>query len=323
MRLPDIDIAPFLSPSTTAERESVVNALKEACTKYGAFYLSNHGIDTDATMQKMKDFFALPEAIKKNIAVKPGGFSRGYIGMGEESGSEALEVKEAFSYGYPWPSDKTPENSMQGANVWPDISDWQQPMEEFYSKMVQVAEALSRAFSLCNGLPEDYLGKYCHDGDTISVMRLFHYLPYRHAEGKFPEQQDRIGSSAHTDWGFLTLILQQDDCPGLQLFHDNAWHDVNPLPGKLVVNCGDYFSLLTGGNYISPLHRVASPDKERISGVFFYYPSFDAEIPMMGQQDYSLFKNQQQDGNALDKEVIAAKPFGKYIQEKWEQVQRK
>ena len=85
----------------------------------------------------------------------------------------------------------------------------------------------------------------------------------------------------------------------------------------------NYFSLLTGGNYISPLHRVASPDKERISGVFFYYPSFDAEIPLMGQQDYSLFKNQQQDGNALDKEVIAAKPFGKYIQEKWEQVQRK
>lgn len=44
-------------------------------------------------------------------------------------------------------------------------------------------------------------------GDSISLMRLFHYMPYGLA-GAVGEGQERIGSSPHTDWGFLTLILQ-------------------------------------------------------------------------------------------------------------------
>lgn len=47
----------------------------------------------------IRRFFALPGATKGEIPAKKGGFTRGYIGFGGESGSHLLECKEAFSYG--------------------------------------------------------------------------------------------------------------------------------------------------------------------------------------------------------------------------------
>jgi isopenicillin N synthase-like dioxygenase len=324
--LPVIDIEPFLANGNEAKKRPIAEQLHEACRTYGAFYLKGHGINNKAVLGNMKSFFALSEPQKNAIAIREGGFTRGYIGMGEESGSDALEVKEAFSYGYSWEKGRTPENSMQGENVWPtaeSLTDgWQHSMEEFYAQMIRVAEGLTRAFSLSYGMEENHLAAFCTSGDTISLMRLFHYFPYQTADKKFPRQHDRIGSSPHTDWGFLTLILQEDGVTGLQLHKDGAWFDVPPVPDTLMVNCGDYFSLLTSGEYISPLHRVVSEGKERMSGVLFYYPSYDAKIPLLGNQTYSLFTNQLEDGGVVDASSITEKPFGQYIREKWEQVQR-
>jgi isopenicillin N synthase-like dioxygenase len=195
-------------------------------------------------------------------------------------------------------------------------------MEEFYSDMVRISKALVRAFSSGYGYDEEYLSGFCERGDTISVMRLFHYFPYHKADEAYPDQHDRIGSSAHTDWGFLTLIVQEPGVTGLQLFQEDRWMDVPPVDGTLLVNCGDYFSLLTGGVYKSPLHRVISEGKERSSAVLFYYPDYEARIPVLARQNYSLFENQAElhptDGN-IDP---ADTPFGEYIHNKWEQVQR-
>lgn len=87
------------------------------------------------------------------------------------------------------------------------------------------------------------------------------------------------GSSPHTDWGFLTVILQDSRVGGLQFLYENdsddnsdgnsehsggskspLWVDV-PASGSttaipLVVNGGDYLSLLSKGRYKSPIHRV-------------------------------------------------------------------
>lgn len=138
--------------------------------------------------------------------------------------------------------------------------------------MVQVAEAVTRALSVALGMDEDYLPSYCTEGDTISLMRLFHYFPYKKADN-ISESTTRIGSSPHTDWGFLTLILQQEGVTGLQVADDKGeWVDVPPIAGTLLVNAGDYLSLLTNGRIVSPLHRVMTGSEERLSAVFFYYP---------------------------------------------------
>lgn len=325
--LPVIDITPFLAGGAEEDKSRTSSLLHHACKQFGAFYLTGHGIDTASVLGRMRDFFSLPTEEKRRIAFAKGGFTRGYIGMGEESGSDALEVKEAFSYGYPWEQGRIPENSMQGANVWP-ASDllapgWQHAMESFYAHMITVSEALAAAFSRSYGKADDYLSSFCKGGETVSLMRLFHYFPYPEADRAFPRSKDRIGSSAHTDWGFLTLILQENDVTGLQFSRQGAWIDIPPVKDTLLVNCGDYFSLLTGGEYVSPLHRVISEGAERMSAVLFYYPAFEAEIPVLAKQEYSLFTNQQVEGGRIDAQSLAGKPFGKYIEEKWEQVRRR
>jgi len=269
LTIPIIDLQLFQSDNR-AEKEKVVSQIHEACKTYGVFYLINHGIDETKMIQYMKTFFDLSSEEKNNIKISKDGIARGYIGMGEESGSDALEVKEAFSYGYQWNNNRPLENSLQAVNRWPESKnipdDWQQNMELLYSQMVEVAESLTRAFSLSYTNNENYLGDYCVGGDTISMMRLFHYFPYHKANEKFPEQQNRIGSSAHTDWGFL------------------------------------------------------SSGKERMSAVLFYYPAYDAKIPTLAKQKYSLFENQDLSKDAsVD---LNSMSFGEFIEEKWKQVKR-
>jgi isopenicillin N synthase-like dioxygenase len=326
LHLQTIDVAPLLRPSTREARLQVAAQLHRACRAEGVFYVTGHGIETGAVVARMAELFALPTEQKRAVAVAPGGFARGYIGLGEESGSDALEVKEAFSYGFPMAEGQQPENAMQGPNVWPDEArmtfGFRAAMDSFYAAACSVADGLVRGLSLAHGHDESWLSGYCRGGETISLMRLFHYFPYEQARERYPERTDRIGSSAHTDWGFLTLIVQQDSVSGLQVMHDGQWRDVAPVPGALVVNCGDYLSMLTGGSYISPLHRVIAEHRERLSAVFFYYPAYDARIPVLGTQSYSLLHNQQQRGGVVDRARLAELSFGDYLTEKWRQVQR-
>ncbi|CAN0293903.1 unnamed protein product, partial [Ectocarpus sp. 13 AM-2016] len=91
-----------------------------------------------------------------------------------------------------------------------------------------------------------------------------------------------IGSSPHTDWGLSTTILQ-DGAGGLQFLEQatQRWVDVPCAREEaLVFNCGDYLSLLSNGRLKSPVHQVVTTGVERTSFVFFYYPSFDAKLPV-------------------------------------------
>ncbi|KAG0291150.1 hypothetical protein BGZ98_003122 [Dissophora globulifera] len=385
--IPTIDITPLLTPtSTRVQRQEVAVALLQAFTVYGVFYITSpsHPVFTSASSAKILDattrLFALNPSQKNQIPkIQPGGFTRGYVPIGGESGSQTKELKEGFSYGYEWPAQELEAkqrrnefNGLQGPNAWPDketLKELDQPpqqqggavaaaapaeaveadlfkatLQRFYLDVCEVAKGLLQGISLALALEEGELAKYCTTSETISFMRLFHYLPYTDPEQKHAAQ---IGSSAHTDWGFLTLILSPSKTVGLQLFHDNAWHDVPSLENTLVVNGGDYLSLLTGGRLISPLHRVVSNgQQERYSMCCFYYPDYDAKIPLLVEDEvsgqaasgsYSLLRDQRaedheetgQDGDAESAKSVATKllngdiNFGDYIVSKWTQVYRK
>ncbi|KAF4315323.1 hypothetical protein BBO99_00009449 [Phytophthora kernoviae] len=270
------------------------------------------------------------------------GFTRGFIGVGKESGSaERVEVKEAFSYGYEWSEGKTEfANGLQGPNVWPKTEDWavenRQVLNEFFEKMTTASRAVAGKLSKILYGRAEFLDEFCQKGDTISIMRMFHYFPYeRYAgltggNGSLPENfQEFIGSSPHTDWGFLTLIMQ-DPVGGLQVFHDEKWIDVPYEPGTLVANAGDYLSLITSGKCLSPVHRVVADKRERYSLVFFYYPDFDAVIPTVNDVEELRIGGDARNvadstpfNNLLDGTVRNVDGcFGDYIMDKWAGVQR-
>ncbi|KAI9206669.1 uncharacterized protein BJ171DRAFT_421761 [Polychytrium aggregatum] len=322
------------SGPATPEAVQVAAQLRDAFAGVGVCYIDGHRIHAERQsqlLQQAQGFFDLPQSTKDSISATASGSLRGYIGIGAESGSDAFEVKEAFSYGFPWSKSVAPRNNLQGPNTWPSpdqLPGFQPAMQELFDDMVEVSLAISGGLSLALGQAFGFLPRLCDAGNTISMMRLFRYFPYHRADD-LPcglAHPDRIGSSPHTDWGFLTLIVQQPGVTGLQVNLGNSWVDVPPVEGTIVVNGGDFLSLISGGVFRSPLHRVVSDGAtERLSFVLFYYPNYDAKIPVLDslRQNLSLFDNQSL---GRDPEAVGPSerlmPFGEFISNKWSQVQR-
>jgi isopenicillin N synthase-like dioxygenase len=118
--------------------------------------------------------------------------------------------------------------------------------------------------------------------DPACPMRLLHYPPTRPAatteEGEAQKRQ--LGSSAHTDFGAVTLLLQ-DEHPGLEVQdrETGEWIGVPPDPAAYVVNMGDMISRITGGLYKSSIHRVVNKNPtDRFSVVYFFDGNIDFKL---------------------------------------------
>lgn len=57
-----------------------------------------------------------------------------------------------------------------------------------------------------------------------------------------PEPDLTLGMPPHSDYGILTLLLQ-DQVEGLQIQHQGKWVTVEPLPNSFIVNVGDHLEV--------------------------------------------------------------------------------
>jgi isopenicillin N synthase-like dioxygenase len=58
-----------------------------------------------------------------------------------------------------------------------------------------------------------------------------------------PEPELTLGMPPHSDYGFFTLLLQ-DQVNGLEVSDGEDWLLIDPLPGALVVNVGDHLEVI-------------------------------------------------------------------------------
>lgn len=279
--IPLIDIAGLRSPRL-ADRQAVARELDLACSTNGFFYIRNHGIPQDLIdriMAENERFFSQPEAYKLALDKKFSRCNRGY----EPLRAQTLEtgappdLKESFYIGTDLPEDHPmvlAGKFNKGPNQWPpDLPGFRETATAYFQALYTLGQRLMRGLALALDLPEDHFDPCVTEADAI--LRLLHYPPQ-----PANPRPDEKGCGAHTDFGALTLLLQ-DDAGGLQVrpADTGVWTDAPPIPGTYVVNLGDMIERWTNRRYRSTLHRVINiSGRERHSVPYFFTPNHDALV---------------------------------------------
>ena len=137
----------------------------------------------------------------------------------------------------------------------------------------------SNANSLHVGLDKDFFTEFFTEALTSTA--LYHYPPL--GEGT---AENALGAGEHTDWGVLTILLQ-DDVGGLQAqTKAGKWIDVPPVDGTFVINLGDALEVWADGAFTARPHRVkASKEKDRYSFIIFYNPNLNAVVSKISHEN--------------------------------------
>lgn len=277
--IPVIDIAGLTGAK--AERLRVAAQLGLACRETGFFYVSNHGVPTsliDKVLCIGREFFALPDEIKSVGIAAASKCRHGYEPLQEQTleAGTPPDLKEGFSMGPDVEADDPlvvldPIN--HGPNQWPVApAEFRPVMLEYLEAVQGLAERILRGLALSLGLAADYFEDYL--SSPAVVLRLLRYPPQ--PSNPLPAEK---GCGAHTDWGALTLLLQ-DSAGGLEVQHQKlGWVKASPIEGTYVVNIGDLLARWTNGLYRSTTHRVVNySGRERYSVPFFYIGRSDHKI---------------------------------------------
>jgi isopenicillin N synthase-like dioxygenase len=281
--IPVIDFAPFLQGNEAARAE-VAGKIGAACRDIGFFYVVNHGVPAELVslvFAEAKRFFSQPDSVKAEIAIENSTVHRGYFRIGGENLDPAKQkqdgdLKEGVKIGRDLPAGHAlvlAGTPLHGPNQWPhNLPGWQAVMQDYYDVMEVLGRQLMRAFALALGLEEHWFDRWLEA--PMTTLGPLHYPPQR---GHITEAQ--LGAGAHTDFGCLTM-LAQDDAGGLQVRDAGGqWLDAPPIAGSFVVNIGDMMERWTNGVFTSTLHRVINVSgRERYSLPYFFDPDFNAEV---------------------------------------------
>jgi isopenicillin N synthase-like dioxygenase len=262
--LPVIDVAGLLS-TDGAERAEVGRRIGDACEDRGFFYIVGHGVP-DAmiaeTLAAARAFFDLPQDAKAAIDKSLSSANRGYEPLGGQTleAGTAPDLKEGFYLG----AEAEPGRFNQGANQWPtEPPNFPLTMLAYHRRMSVLAERLMMGLALSLDLPETAFTTFCRD--PIAVLRLLHYPPQ-------PAAATGRGAGAHTDFGALTILLQ-DSVGGLELYDRavDGWTSPPPMAGAYVVNLGDLIARWTNDRYRSTPHRVVNRSGRRRYSIPFFF----------------------------------------------------
>ncbi|CAN6978799.1 unnamed protein product [Brassica rapa subsp. trilocularis] len=245
-------------------RRGVVVKIGDAAEKWGFFQVVNHGIPLDK-MEKMR------EGIRGFHEQDTESKKRFYLAITPENGFTTAT------------SISTPLGLRAGEI--PSVATWP-PILQHWTTCLRFV-ALSSATRLM-GIKTDYnLAEDCVDAIADYVKGI---LPEDNvAPGSYYEVQKLVaglGLSKHTDFSFLTIVLQ-GNIGRLQVLHDHYWVDVPPVPGAFVVNIGDLLQLISNDKFISVEHRVVANGaaEPRIS-----VPCFFSSIMKANPREYGPIK---------------------------------
>jgi isopenicillin N synthase-like dioxygenase len=265
--------------------KSLVDQIGAACREFGFFGVVNHGIAPeviDRAFKASKTFFDLPQETKLSLHINKSPTHRGFdpigwqsLDLSKEGDVQAADLKESFYIGTERQAEANPPVPNHGPNQWPPnswVPEFENHVNNYRVQAKQLAYRLIGLIAQSLGMPNNALDSYMRY--PTCTTRLLHYPPQP------ASNTQQIGSGAHTDWGAVT-VLAQDDAGGLEVrLADGSWVDVTPQEGMLVINTGDLMQRWTNDIYPSSWHRVINKHAGRARHSIAYFFDLDhfAEI---------------------------------------------
>jgi isopenicillin N synthase-like dioxygenase len=232
--------------------------------------LRGHGIEPgliERAFGAARDFFAQPIAYKERFAYTDVESNFGFQGIEAErlDPMSMPDLKEAFTMRNAWAL-------AERSSRWPD-RDFRGSALALFVASLAAAYRLMRVLTLSLNLPEDFFAVR-HRGENVT-LRFLHYPAKLQSESV-----SQLGAGAHTDYGSITLLFQ-DEVRGLEVRDANGeWRSAPPVPGAVVINTGDLMERWTNGRFRSTLHRVRpiTGPQDRYSIAMFVDPDSDVTV---------------------------------------------
>jgi isopenicillin N synthase-like dioxygenase len=281
--IPVLDLSTARNPDGSFNPE-FIDKLRDAAHRVGFFQITGYGA-AEGQVQDLWDvierFFKLPLEDRLKLDNRNSPHFRGYTRMGTEVTAGRADAREQLDYSPERePVTDYPDDQkywlLQGPNQWPDdaLPELETKAMAWADLMSKVGAELLSAIGVGLGLPEDYFDEP-FDRNPHWMGKLVHYV------GGVVEEAGNQGVGTHADYGFVTLLLQ-DNVGGLEVQPPGTteWLPVEPIQGALVVNLGEMLEVATEGYLAATIHRVQAPPPgvDRYSVPFFWSPRLDAVI---------------------------------------------
>ena len=286
--LPVVDLAPLLGGAPDGV-STVARDLDTAFRQVGFCYITGHGVADSviaAAFDASRRFHDLPLSEKQAIAINR--WHRGYMALATSQivtsrVAEATHPNQSESFMMmhelaPDDPDVVAGRPLAGPNQWPEgVAGFREATLAYEAALRAVCRRLTAALALALELKSDGL-----DGAfdrPVTFLRMLHYppMPPSAPEGAY-------GSTPHTDYGFITL-LAQDDRGGLEVqLEDGQWLPATPRPRTFVMNIGDMTERWSNGRWRATRHRVINRGgHDRYSIPYFYDMSLDTVVSPLVQ----------------------------------------
>jgi isopenicillin N synthase-like dioxygenase len=206
-------------------------------------------------MRASRQFFALHSAVKNKYGYQGHASNRGYIGVGLESHQDfaAVDTKETFDIGK--------EGELDLETPWPrELPDevFKHNLLAYFNAFDRLHLRLLRLIAIGLGLDdENFFVNRCNEQHCN--LRLLHYPEMKLDQQQVEKDKVIVRGARHTDFGTLTLLVQ-DSVGGLRVENqDGQWVNVQPIENSIVVNVGDMLQRWTGGVLRATPHQVIQP----------------------------------------------------------------
>ena len=274
MHVPIIDFGDYDAGDAKAIAR-LASSVDTALSDIGFMSVRNLGLDAgllERVFDASREFFASGDEDKGRYQYRSAEENFGYQGMGQEhlDPGKPADLKETFTM-------RDVLRHALDADRWPSAS-FRDLMQSFYGACLEGAYRMQRVLAAALGAEREFFVRY-HNGENCT-LRLLHYP----ASGVDEVAESQLGAGAHTDYGLLTLLFQ-DDVGGLEVRDSNgSWQPVDYVEDAIVINSGDLLERWTNGRYRSTLHRVRPKigEQERYSIAMFVDPDSATPVEVLG-----------------------------------------